>query len=52
MSILATLPRGSILLAERQTTSAADDLLDSLESQLYGTLTEPQRQVYDAPERF
>lgn len=52
MSILATLPRGSILEAERKATSVADDLIVDLEQRLYDTLTEPQRQVYDAPERF
>jgi hypothetical protein len=52
MSILATLPRGSILEAEPQASGEADDALFNLGSELYGTLTDPQRQVYDAEPRF
>ena len=52
MSIFATLPRGCILDSESQASGEADDALLNLGDQLYGTLTDPQRQVYDAGERF
>ena len=52
MSILATLPRGSILEREPQASGEADDALLNLGEQLYNTLTDPQRQVYDAEPRF
>ena len=52
MSILATLPRGSILKPEPQATGEASEALRTLSEQLEATLTEPQRQVYEAKERF
>ena len=52
MSILATLPRGSILEPEPKASGEADAALNTLGEQLYNTLTEPQRKVYDAPQRF
>ena len=52
MSILATLPRGSILDPEPQASGEADAALQTLAAQLEGTLTPPQLQVYQAEERF
>jgi phage terminase large subunit len=52
MSILATMARGSILDPEPQASGEADEALRTLCAQLEGTLTGPQRQVYDADERF
>ena len=52
MSILATLPRGSILDPEPQASGEADAALHTLAAQLEGTLTPPQLQVYQAEERF
>ena len=52
MSIFASLPRGSILDAEVQPTSEADEALQGIGEKLYLSLTAPQRAVYDAEERF
>ena len=52
MSILATLPRGSILDPEPMASGEADLALQTLAQQLEGTLTPPQLQVYEAEERF
>ena len=52
MSILATLPRGSILDPEPQASGEADAALNTLAAQLEGTLTPPQLQVYQAEEHF
>ena len=52
MSILATMTRGSILDPEPQASGEADLALNTLAGQLEATLTDPQREVYQAEERF
>ena len=52
MSILSTIPRGSILLPDPMASGEADAALSTLAEQLKATLTPPQLQVYEADHRF
>jgi len=52
MGFLSSLPSGSVLSPIVEPNTDAQLAIASVSDTLYGTLTEPQRKVYDAPERF
>jgi len=52
MSILAAVSLGSILEPKTQATAESTEALLHLVEQLEATLTPPQREVYEAPQRF
>ena len=52
MGFLSTVPRGSVLSPIVEAPEDAQLAIERIGKSLYGTLTEPQRSVYDAPERF
>jgi len=52
MGFLSSLPSGSVLSPIVEPNTDAQLAIASVSDTLYDTLTEPQRKVYDAPERF
>jgi len=52
MGFLSSLPSGSVLSPVIEPNTDAQLAIASVSDTLYDTLTEPQRKVYDAPERF
>lgn len=52
MGFLSSLPSGSVLSPVVEPNTDAQLAIASVSDTLYDTLTEPQRKVYDAPERF
>lgn len=52
MGFLSTIPRGSVLSPIVEAPEDAQLAIQKIGQNLYTTLTEPQRSVYDAPERF